>query len=348
MIFTVLVFFFFGVNCASADNWTKLDMPGATNTIAWGIDGTNIVGTYADATGNHGFLYNGTTWINLDMPGATNTCPRGISGNNIVGNYADATGIHGFLYNGTTWINLDMPGASDTRLYGIDGSNIVGNYADAKRRWHGFLYNGKIWTTLDMPGVFTCPYDIDGSNIVGIYLYNGWQNFLYDGKNWTTLYPPGTYSYSVGAFGIDGNNIVGEYLNTNGLHGFLYNGTTWINLDMPGARYTDPRGISGNKIVGYYYEDEDDFVFISHTPHGFIYTIPAPLPASKINVSGGIVTVSFPSSLGSSYSIESSTDLVHWSSVTNVTADSNGKGTFSELMSGQAKYYRVLNQTQLK
>ena len=37
-------------------SWTALDMPGATRTFVYGIDGSNIVGEYQDASGIHGFV----------------------------------------------------------------------------------------------------------------------------------------------------------------------------------------------------------------------------------------------------------------------------------------------------
>jgi len=83
--------------------WTTIDVPGAYGakpTKAYGIDGSNIVGTYGDASGGqHGFLYNGSSWTTLDMPGASETFAHGIDGSNIVGQYFDASGgYHGFVY----------------------------------------------------------------------------------------------------------------------------------------------------------------------------------------------------------------------------------------------------------
>ena len=48
-------------NCVSVQaellNVTTLDVPGASNTLAYGIDGSNIVGYYIDGSYNyHGFL----------------------------------------------------------------------------------------------------------------------------------------------------------------------------------------------------------------------------------------------------------------------------------------------------
>ena len=81
---------------------TAIDYPGARSTSAIGISGNNIVGFYVDSSGQHSFLYNGTSYAKLDYPGATGTYAEGINGNNIVGNYYDSFGnVHGFLYNGT-------------------------------------------------------------------------------------------------------------------------------------------------------------------------------------------------------------------------------------------------------
>ena len=43
------------VAAQGAYTYTTLDVPGASNTYAWGIDGSNIVGHYQDGSGFHGF-----------------------------------------------------------------------------------------------------------------------------------------------------------------------------------------------------------------------------------------------------------------------------------------------------
>jgi PEP-CTERM motif len=52
------------------------------------------------------------------------------------------------------------------------------------------------------------------------------------------------------ALGISGNDIVG-YDNIN--ESFLYNGSSYTTLSVPGASVTEAVGISGNNIVGNYY-----------------------------------------------------------------------------------------------
>ena len=81
---------------------------GAQGTIAWGIDGNNIVGSYIDASGfDHGFLYDFSTYTTLDDPagqqvsrfgfGPTGSDVRGISGNTIVGIYTTTGRENGYI-----------------------------------------------------------------------------------------------------------------------------------------------------------------------------------------------------------------------------------------------------------
>jgi len=239
--------------------WTTFDIPGASSTVLWGIDGSNIVGEYVDAGGrSHGFLFNGTSWTTLDMPGATDTYATGIDGSNIIGGYNDLNGHHCFLFDGATWTVLEF---GPSRLLGIDGSNIVTG-GSAVYNWTTWT-----WTFLNNPlGTHTGAYGIDGSNIVGGYISGFYQySFLYNGETWTTL--PG---YSVIAYGIDGNNIVGYSGWGYDISGYLYDGTSFTILYMPGAARTWLLGIDGNNIVGFY-EDA------SGTRHGLIYTIAEPV-----------------------------------------------------------------------
>src|SRR5882724_9276550 len=77
--------------------FTTLDVPGATNTFAHGINpagqivGTFLVGRFPDTL--HGFLTKGATFTTLDVPGAAFTEAYGINpAGRIVGFFGDATG----------------------------------------------------------------------------------------------------------------------------------------------------------------------------------------------------------------------------------------------------------------
>jgi hypothetical protein len=72
---------------ANAGTLTTLDIPGATETLVYDIDGDNIIGSYKTENDSmyHGFIYDGTTWNTIDMPGADQTMLYAIDGSVIVG-----------------------------------------------------------------------------------------------------------------------------------------------------------------------------------------------------------------------------------------------------------------------
>lgn len=276
MLFVML----FGVSAWADYEWTILDYPGSYATSAKGMNGSNIVGYYVDASGHfQSFLYDGFAWTTLSYPGAINTYAEGISDSNIVGYYELASSEHSFLYNGSTWTTLDYPGAFVTYARGISGSNIVGTYWSYRQNYtiaiSGFLYNGSTWTTLNYPGAYnTYAEGISGSKIVGSYqdsLYN-YHSFLYDGSTWTTLDNPDAIQTL--ATGISGNNIVGSCQDAIGVHICFYDGSKWKSFDY-GLNYTFAQGISGSNIVGYY----DD---TGGVEHGFIAT-----PTTVFTPNGG-------------------------------------------------------------
>jgi hypothetical protein len=253
-------------------------------TYTYGISGANIVGEFFGPSGAHGFLYDGTSWRNIDLPGASRTTPMDIDGTNIVGTYFDGS-WRGFIYNGTNWRTIDFPGARHTNVFAIDGAYIVGSYYNdpAGSVPHGFLYDGTTWTLLEFPGAsHAYPLGINmacgtGGIIVGESTDVG-IGWLYDihTKIFTPFYAPG----GVSAFPMDiePGNIVGWY---GAEHGFLYDGTTWTTLDYPGAVGTYPFDIDGDRIVGYYNAP-------GNPGHGFLYQIPAVIPAPGAVVLVGI------------------------------------------------------------
>ena len=64
------------------------------------------------------------------------------------------------------------------------------------------------------------------------------------------------------AYGIDGINIVGIFIDGSGTHGFSYDGSNYTTLDVPGASNTYALDIDDSNIVGWH---------LDGNYHGFIY-----------------------------------------------------------------------------
>jgi probable HAF family extracellular repeat protein len=68
-------------------------VPGASSTFASGInDAGQIVGSFSNSTGTHGFLDIGGSFIQIDVPGASRTVASGI---NDAGQIVASTSVSG-------------------------------------------------------------------------------------------------------------------------------------------------------------------------------------------------------------------------------------------------------------
>jgi probable HAF family extracellular repeat protein len=84
----------------SHGTYTVLDFPGASNTVAEGINAKGqIVGDYIDSSGTHAFLDSGGTYTTIDPPGSILSEAFGFNAKgDVVGLYQDSSNInHGFL-----------------------------------------------------------------------------------------------------------------------------------------------------------------------------------------------------------------------------------------------------------
>jgi len=143
---------------------TTLDFPGASDTMATGINESGtVVGFWdiVDAFGNvivdHGFTWKDGQFSQVDFPGAADTAVFGINARgDLVGGWD--SGItspfeHGFVISHKSATSFDVPGATVTQADDINASgDIAGAYIDAAGGEHGFLLAGTTFTTIDFPG----------------------------------------------------------------------------------------------------------------------------------------------------------------------------------------------------
>lgn len=158
------------------------------------------------------------------------------------------------------WQTFNVPGAVSTWIDGIDGENIVGSFMlPGGTSTTGFLYNRQtaVWTYLTAPGYdWTLPLAISGNTIVGSagsntsYLRNGFS--FQNSTGWSFLNSP-LHGSEIEAYGVDGFNIVGEVSGW----AFVFNGTEWNHFKSPFGDGAAAEGISGEQIVGSYYNTDN-------------------------------------------------------------------------------------------
>jgi probable HAF family extracellular repeat protein len=119
----------------SSGVYTTLDVPGADETFAQGVNNKDdVVGYFIDGSNKtQGFLESNGAYATLSVPGAFATFAEGINDEGeVVGYFEDSSGKdHGFVESGGLFTTFDAPSsdAGTTRAFGInDAGNIVGLY----------------------------------------------------------------------------------------------------------------------------------------------------------------------------------------------------------------------------
>lgn len=266
---------------------STLDFPGASDTVAFGINESGtVVGQWdiLDSSGNllgfHGFTWKDGTFSEVDVPGSADTAVIGInSAGDLVGLWdAGVTSPigHGFVFSQGQFKSFDVPvaGATVTQPDDIsDSGHIVGAYIDAGGAIHGFLMAGAAFTTLDFPGAaVTLAWGINSADqIVGTYRIapnlpphgflaqpgnkaKGLPAFGTASGQFTSFDFPGAINTQATAVTPSGD-IVGRYFSADGRqHGFLKSSGNFTSIDFPGANtFTDVTWINPQgQIVGTY------------------------------------------------------------------------------------------------
>jgi len=278
---------------AVESNFTTIDVPGATTTVALDINSAGaIVGRYTSAAdGNtHGFMRSKHGALTtIDFPGAVFTVAAGINGRgDIVGMYrlpTDGSRVrHGFLLTDGEFTTIDPPNAAFTNALGINPEgHIVGRFCTAVvvpctpdgGNMHGFLFADGEFTIVDVPGAIrTNAWKIDPQgNIVGGYTAGNGKNHIFirkDGRFTTVALPP-TVGIPLENGGINASgHIAATYCDTAPFtatstgHGFALSRREFRPVDLRNAVSTGVFSINRRGDLVGFYDDTDG------KRHGFL------------------------------------------------------------------------------
>lgn len=253
----------------TVSNFQSIDVPGASQTLAYAISGKTEVGQYTQNGVTYGFAETGSSITTLNHSTdrtPANTYLRGVyvdpdSGSTtLLGGYYTKDGLsHGFSQSEGVYTAINDPKGVSTYVFGKSGDTTIGYYNLANGTSIGFTLAGGNFTDVIDPNAGSHTYlrSIDGSTIVGDYTdkNNVSHAFSETAGLFTDInLPPGVQSSS--ARGVSGNIVAGYYTDINGItQGFLEMGSTFIPVIDPagglGSR-TYVTGLSDQKIVGYY------------------------------------------------------------------------------------------------
>jgi membrane-associated phospholipid phosphatase/uncharacterized membrane protein len=282
-----------------AGSYAIIDMPGATTTVAFGINNDGvIVGRYLMAGRTHGFVRSADgEFTTIDFPGAGFTVAGNLNNRgDILGWYtlpAAPAVRHGFLLRQGEFTSFDPPGSVFTNPLGInDRGDIVGRYCTnglcrepGNGDFHGFLLRDGVFTNIDVPGSNeTNAFNINDRDEIlggaGTADGKGELFLLRNGQLTTWALPDGkTLAQDHGGLNARGD-IAGKYCDKSPCligptgHGFVLIDGRFTTVDVPGSLGGGTFGINNRReVVGGYYDG-------SGVLHGFVIRLDRDATAS--------------------------------------------------------------------
>jgi probable HAF family extracellular repeat protein len=264
---------------AGSLQYKKLHFTGQQSSAAASINGKGqVVGTFTDSTGTHGFVWDKGVVTQVDGPGASFTELVAINAKGIAaGDYSGTApvGEVAFTYDTATGQQtvLNTDSGEGTYAAGINAGGTVVGLAErgGDCEFCGFVAKGSKFRLLHAPGspngTFAVGIDQHGV-VVGDYrARNGDSHgFLFSAGSFTSFDPPGSGA-TVPDFITDEGVAGGEFY-TGGNEppytvGFTMAGGTVTNFEYPGGYYNNVVGIGpAGEVAGTWID--------SVANHGFI------------------------------------------------------------------------------
>ena len=258
---------------------STITIPGAQSSVANGINASgDIVGSYGDAAGTHGFVVRGGELTTFDYPGAGVTEARGIAPNgDIIGSFrapnAPSVRVNGFLLTASgEFRRVDHPASPHTIPQRIlpDGTvlgcrhnnDLMASMIGIEMGRHGL---GETDAFASMHNGATP----DRRRIVGLYrnmrvMPPRGEGYIIDDGVFKPFMVPGssfTAAWDVNPRG----DVVGVYNDARGAHGFvLIDDTKYVTIDVPDATATRVFGINARgDVVGSYVMGGVTYAFVA-------------------------------------------------------------------------------------
>jgi hypothetical protein len=248
--------------------YTVIHVPGAAWTQAYRMNAQgDLVGSYQDATGTHGFLLRGRSYRSISVPTAIMTHARGINERgDVVGYYVAGETTRGFILSDGRFTTLQVPATRGTRLWDITGSGEVsGEYQAVEGGpWHAFTWREGEFTLIAIPdATMSAGFGINvQGDVVGHYQLPSpdggvtkMLGFVWRDGVVTQLDHPVPNLMSC-AFGISADAVIGHYqdLSNDVVYGFVWqDGDFTTTLRVPDAAETYPISITpAGTVAGYH------------------------------------------------------------------------------------------------